>query len=99
MTREEIFEKLKLNGGDIKSVHGDSGHVQMKMVADVYSHIIYDDRSRNAQRIDEAFYTKEEKPAAEPDAKGLGSGTDEGTSKTLPDLVATDNLRAYISQE
>ena len=31
MTREEIFEKLKLNGGDIKSVHGDSGHVQMKM--------------------------------------------------------------------
>lgn len=55
MTREEIFEKLKLNGGDIKSVHGDSGHVQMKMVADVYSHIIDDDRSRNAQRIDEAF--------------------------------------------
>ena len=41
----------------------------------------------------------EEKPAAEPDAKGLGSGTAEGTSKTLPDLAATDNLRAYISQE
>ena len=39
MTKEEIFKKHKLNGGDMKSVHGDSGHVQMKMVADVYSHI------------------------------------------------------------
>ena len=82
MTREEIFEKLKLNGGDIKSVHGDSGHVQMKMVADVYSHIIDDDRARNAQRIEEAFYTKEEKPAPEPDAKGTESGTVEGSSES-----------------
>ena len=41
--------KLKLNGGDIKSVQGDSGHAQVKMVTDVYSHILDDDRRNNAK--------------------------------------------------
>ena len=76
-----ITYKLKLNGGDMKSVQGDSGHAQMKMVADVYSHIIDDDRARNAQRIEEAFYTKEEKPAAEPDANVMETGTTEGSAE------------------
>lgn len=39
--------KLKLNGGDIKAVQGDSGHSQVDMVTDVYSHIIDEDRRRN----------------------------------------------------
>lgn len=51
-----ITYKLKLNGGDMKSVQGDSGHAQVKMVADVYSHIIDDDRRINAQRFEEQFY-------------------------------------------
>ena len=40
----------------MKSVQGDSGHAQVKMVADVYSHIIDDDRRLNAQRFEEQFY-------------------------------------------
>ena len=52
-----ITYKLKLNGGDMKSVQGDSGHAQMKMVADVYSHILDDDRMKNAQRMENAFYS------------------------------------------
>jgi len=52
-----ITYKLKLNGGDMKSVQGDSGHAQLKMVADVYSHIIDDDRRLNAQRFEETFYS------------------------------------------
>ena len=32
--------KLKLNGGDIKAVQGDSGHSQVDMVTDAYSYII-----------------------------------------------------------
>ena len=47
----------KLNGGDMKSVQGDSGHAQVKMVADVYSHIIDDDRRLNAERMEAAFYS------------------------------------------
>ena len=50
--------KLKLNGGDIKAVQGDSGHAQVSMVTDVYSHILDDDRKKNAELFEEAFYEK-----------------------------------------
>lgn len=43
LRHSSITYKLKLNGGDMKSVQGDSGHAQVKMVADVYSHIIDED--------------------------------------------------------
>lgn len=52
-----ITYKLKLNGGDVKSVQGDSGHAQTKMVTDLYAHILDDDRRINAQRFEEAFYS------------------------------------------
>ena len=39
-----VTYKLKLNGGDIKAVQGNSGHAQVNMVTDVYSHILDDDR-------------------------------------------------------
>lgn len=35
--------KLRLSGGDIKSVQGDTGHAQSNMVTDVYSHIMNED--------------------------------------------------------
>jgi len=38
-----VTYKLKLNGGDIKAVQGDSGHSQVNMVTDVYSHILDED--------------------------------------------------------
>ena len=59
LRHSSITYKLKLNGGDIKSVQGDSGHAQSKMVSDVYSHIIDEDRRMNAQRLEDAFYTKD----------------------------------------
>lgn len=51
-----ISYKLKIYGGDIKAVQGDSGHAQMQMIADVYSHVIDEDRKRNTQRFEEAMY-------------------------------------------
>ena len=57
LRHSSITYKLKLNGGDMKSVQGDSGHAQVKMVADVYSHIIDDDRRLNAERLEAAFYS------------------------------------------
>lgn len=59
LRHSSITYKLKLNGGDMKSVQGDSGHAQVKMVADVYSHIIDEDRRLNAQRFEEAFYSRQ----------------------------------------
>ena len=53
-----VTYKLKLNKGDIKAVHGDSGHSQTDMVTDVYSHIIDEDRKKNAELFEDAFYKK-----------------------------------------
>ena len=75
----KITYKLKLNGGDMKSVQGDSGHAQVKIVADVYSHIIDDDRRLNAQRFEEQFYQTKETPQAE-----------EVQQKTEPSVSPTD---------
>ena len=55
-----ITYKLKLNGGDIKAVQGDSGHSQVNMVTDVYAHILDEDRKRNAELFEEVFYQKKE---------------------------------------
>lgn len=44
-----VTYKLKLSGGDIKAVHGDSGHAQADMVTEVYGHILDEDRKKNAQ--------------------------------------------------
>lgn len=49
--------KLKLSGGDIKAVQGDTGHAQATMVTEQYAHILDDDRRLNAARFEEAFYT------------------------------------------
>lgn len=55
-----VTYKLKLNGGDIKAVQGDSGHAQVNMVTDVYSHILDDDCKKNAELFEDAFYGKKE---------------------------------------
>ena len=57
-----VTYKLKLSGGDIKAVQGDSGHAQADMVTEVYGHIIDEDRRKNAERMEEKIrlpYRKE----------------------------------------
>ena len=54
-----VTYKLKLSGGDIKAVQGDSGHAQADMVTEVYGHIIDEDRRKNAEMMEKAFYNKE----------------------------------------
>ena len=44
LRHSSITYKLKLNGGDVKAVQGDSSHSQTSMVTDVYSHILDNDR-------------------------------------------------------
>lgn len=87
LRHSSITYKLKLNGGDIKSVQGDSGHSQAQMVTDQYSHILDEDRVHNAQLFQNAFYdNKSQKPvAAKPD-----DASQELLSKVLqnPELVA-----------
>lgn len=56
LRHSSITYKLKLNGGDIKSVQGDSGHAQATMVTDQYSHILDDERQKNAELFENQFY-------------------------------------------
>ena len=81
----------------MKSVQGDSGHAQMKMVADVYSHIIDDDRVRNAQRIEEAFYAKEEKKESVLDVNESDS-TLESDMETLLRLLQKPEMLQVMKQ-
>jgi integrase len=62
--------KLKLNHGDLKATQGDTGHSQINMITDVYSHILDEDRKVNAQKFEAAFYSnsdlREVRPPSEP---------------------------------
>ena len=52
--------KLKLSGGDIKAVQGDTGHAQASMITERYAHILDDDRRINAEKFEEMFYQGED---------------------------------------
>ena len=85
-----VTYKLKLSGGDIKAVQGDSGHAQADMVTEVYGHILDEDRRKNAELIESAFYNKEN---LSPNMHGQ-----EPKSKTVsvPDGVDTELLMKVL---
>ena len=74
-----VTYKLKLSGGDIKAVQGDSGHAQADMVTEVYGHIIDEDRRKNAEMMENAFYNKEN---LNPDIHGA-SGTQKNNNNNI----------------
>lgn len=86
-----VTYKLKLSGGDIKAVQGDSGHAQADMVTEVYGHILDEDRKKNAQLIEDAFYKKEN---LNPDMKR----TDAGKKKIeVPDGIDAEALMKVLN--
>lgn len=92
LRHSSITYKLKLNGGDIKAVQGDSGHAQAQMVTDQYSHILDDDRMHNADLFEQAFYGGKgaesvHKAAETPAAAGQTEATT-GTEGIDPELLA-----------
>ena len=85
-----VTYKLKLSGGDIKAVQGDSGHAQADMVTEVYGHILDEDRRKNAELMENAFYNKEN---LNPQMKEQ----DEGSSTiTVPDGVDAELLMKVL---
>lgn len=63
--------KLKLSGGDIKAVQGDTGHAQASMITERYAHILDDDRRINAEKFEEMFYQNGEDSALSRDTEQL----------------------------
>ena len=90
--------KLKLNGGDIKAVQGDSGHAQVNMVTDVYSHILDDDRRKNAELFEEAFYEKKNlDPQMHVQQENNNTVADEVDPELLAKVLANPEMRALLN--
>ena len=94
-----VTYKLKLNGGDIKAVQGDSGHAQVNMVTDVYSHILDEDRRKNAELFEVAFYGKKNLNPQMVDAGSekmvtVPEGVD---AETLVEVLANPEMVALLS--
>ncbi len=94
-----VTYKLKLNGGDIKAVQGDSGHSQINMVTDVYSHIIDEDRRKNAALIEDAFYKKNNlDPQLHPEESTIPMTVPEGVdTELLMKVLANPEMAALIT--
>ena len=90
-----ITYKLKLNGGDIKSVQGDSGHSQVNMVTEVYSHILDEDRKRNAELFEEAFYRKKDADPIPGNSSSL-SASDSNQIVKVPEGVDPELLQKVL---
>ena len=90
LRHSSITYKLKINGGDVKSVQGDSGHSQARMVTDVYSHILDNDRQINAQRFEKEFYSKDTEEKNNPQGNTVTLGERETLLKLLdkPEMAA-----------
>ena len=98
LRHSSITYKLKLNGGDVKAVQGDSGHAQATMVTEVYSHILDDDRQHNAELFEETFYSgkTEDKKGAAPG--GVGQSSDmEAIMRILKNPEAAKLLKSLLS--
>lgn len=91
LRHSSITYKLKLNGGDIKAVQGDSGHAQAKMVTDQYSHILDDDRKLNAQLFEDAFYQKKSSP-------GVTEDTSQTPASSKKESVVSNDDRQLLDQ-
>ena len=96
--------KLKLSGGDIKMVQGDSGHAQATMVTEQYAHILDDDRRRNAKRLEQEFYQKNDTVSAalqNAEQPAKSESTEDRLSiimKLLSDPQTTELLKVLVNK-
>ena len=94
-----VTYKLKLKGGDVKAVQGDSGHAQVSMVTAVYSHIIDEDRKQNVILFEEAFYAKKNlDPKIHDTANGKMLQVPEGVdAEVLAKVLGNPELTALLT--
>ena len=62
LRHSSVTYKLLITNGDIKSVQGDTGHFQLNMITNVYSHIIDRHREKTAHAFEQLFYQKVRPP-------------------------------------
>lgn len=95
-----VTYKLKLSGGDVKVVQGDSGHAQADMVTEVYGHIIDEDRKKNAELMENAFYNGEnlDPNMREPEKNNTTVAVPEGVDQDLlMKVLANPEMAALLT--
>ena len=97
LRHSSITYKLKLNGGDVKAVQGDSGHSQTSMVTDVYSHILDEDRKRNAELFEETFYQKKDTDSLAAGYASFSSPTADKPVMEIPEGVDPGLLQRVLA--
>ena len=88
-----VTYKLKMTGGDIKAVQGDSGHSQVNMVTNVYSHIIDEDRKKNAAIMEETFYKRKD---ANPDMDRQSESNKGKNVIEIPEGIDTEMIKKVL---
>lgn len=80
-------------------MQGDSGHAQVNMVTDVYSHILDDDRRKNAELFEEAFYEKKNLDPQMHVQQENNNATvaDEVDPELLAKVLANPEMRALLN--
>ena len=51
--------KLRISGGNYKSVQADTGHATTQMLLDRYGHVFEEDRIENAQKVGDVLFSEE----------------------------------------
>ena len=99
LRHSSITYKLQLNGGDIKSVQGDSGHAEARMVTDQYAHILDENRRKLAQLMEENFYQKMDSfTADDPNTESESKKTNDSTiaPEQIAEILANPGLRDLL---
>jgi integrase len=83
--------KLIISKGDVKTVQGETGHSQAKMVTDTYAHILDSNRRTMAQKFEKQFYGgKEEEHSSD-------GSLEQVIAKCLQDPKALETLRNLLA--
>jgi len=88
--------KLKLSGGDIKAVQGDTGHGTAQMVTERYAHILDDDRKANAAKLQAAFYATDAQNPIESVQPALPEGVTQEDQALVMKLLANPETLALL---
>ena len=92
-----ITYKLKLTGGDMKAVQGDSGHSGLRMIEEVYAHILDEDRMKTAEIMEKEFYSGNSRVKTKKEASQAGEGqTYSEMEKRLKELLQEPETLEYL---
>jgi integrase len=85
--------KLIISKGDVKTVQGETGHAQAKMVTDTYAHILDGNRRSMAKKFEKSFYGGDESS----DGRSPDSSLEQVIAQCLKNPEALETLRNLLA--